>query len=290
MMDLSNPNQDWAAQDWSGFAEVPQQENVGGWGGAGAYTGDTGLTMQDPQEWAGVRDFWTQTMAGNDGGYGGFNYTPNKIDVNAIMQPTWAQMATSMGDQYKDLRESSSRRGQTGSMFDWQAAENARRMNEAQAAMLAPMIYGEEDKYRTMQMQAAAEAAGGERARYQNRLQAANALFGMGQQGFQNAMGLSDQLAGLGGQQFGMESNLAGQYNNPAWMQQGQQLLGTSGANTGAQTYQPSFWEQLAGAAGAAVNSPWGQDFMGGGGGWNAVDWEAGRAQPAVGIGGQAVY
>jgi hypothetical protein len=261
MMKLENTFSDPSPQDWSGFAEQGGQQDYLG----GSYENDPGMSYQFGSDQQAAMDFWRNAMNNPNGGGGGFGWTPNKIDVNAIMDPTYKKMQTSQGDQWKNNFEKMSKTGQTGSMFDWQQAEDARRMNEDWGAMLAPMVYGEEDKYRTMQMQAAAEAASGQRAAYQNQLAAAAALFGGGQQGFDNTMALSQLMGSQGTNQFNMENTLANQYNNPAWMDQANNALRTGGSNSGMTTYAPNFWDNASSAAGQFVNSDWGNSLLFGG-------------------------
>ena len=79
-------------------------------------------------------------------------------------------------------------------------------------------------------------------------MQAAQNLFGWGSAENELAMSLAGQLGGFGQGQFGMEQAQYGDIYNPPWMQQGQGVLGQAGGGYPA-TYQPSIWENLAGAA-----------------------------------------
>jgi len=81
-----------------------------------------------------------------------------------------------------------------------------------------------------------------------NKMAAIQSLLGAGQSEAELSMNLANQLAGLGTGLYGMEQAQYGNIYNPPWMQYGLGLSGQAAQGL-LQTYQPSTWEQLAGAA-----------------------------------------
>lgn len=81
------------------------------------------------------------------------------------------------------------------------------------------------------------------------KLAALRELLGAGQYEAEFPLRLANALAGLGEGLYGMEQQQYGNVYNPPWLQAALNLSGQAMAGL-PQTYQPSFWEQLAGAAG----------------------------------------
>ena len=81
-----------------------------------------------------------------------------------------------------------------------------------------------------------------------NKMAAIQSLLGAGQSEAELSMNLANQLAGMGTGLYGMEQSQYEDIYNPPWMQYGTQLAGQA-AQGRPQTYQPSIWENLAGAA-----------------------------------------
>jgi len=121
--------------------------------------------------------------------------------------------------------------------------------------------------------QASARSAGAGR-----RLSTIGMLLGAGQDEARFNMDLINQMAGLGQGQYGMEQQQYQNIYDPAWMQSAIGLSGQGAAGL-PQTYEPSIWENLAGAAsyipgligaaGGGGAGGAGSSYAGGGGSYN---------------------
>jgi len=227
---------------------------VAGASGASGVTGDMTL----PADWTKASDYWTKLLGGG-GGAGapsiwndvlsrlkGLSATGEPTDISGWWESQKPIYEQQMSDQTKQLLEGGNL---TRTRWSTPMIRNIADMVQRGQTSLTGQAMGmqmnadEAAKQRILEALGLMGNIGGQQAAMnqfnaQNKMNAAGNLFGAGQGEANLGLNLA-QLMNMFDQQ----------QNNPAWLQSALGALGQSGGGYQTQ-YQPSFWEQLAGAAG----------------------------------------
>jgi len=235
----------------------------GGAAGANSYAGALGGGITMPDAWTKAKQYWEAMM-------GGSNLAGGGLSGEAMTRLRTPTDVSGLWGKYEPLTRRMIDEEQKNAME--QAGMGGMRQSTVASTQLGDIAnkYWQQQAANIMQQEIAAKEAAAGRdlsaelgsgqmgtqasiANMQGRMGAAESLFGAGSAENQLAMGLISMLGGFGQQQ-----------ENPAWMQWAMQAY-PQGMSGMPQTYQPSFWEQMAGSIPGLMNLFSGQ----GGGGMN---------------------